>query len=256
MRTPMKFLSLTCVLLGTLFPFSAAMADALNADQKAEVNTLIKTYVQEHPQDIVESIVKHRQDAQDSEAKKLINAHKDAIFEDARDPFLGTVDAPIEIVEFMDYQCGHCKETAPELEAFVAGRNDVKLTIKMLPIFGGASAKAAKASLAAFAQGQDKFRQVHKALLAHKGALKDEDIAKASKDSGVDADKGKAVADADSTQKHIDENFDLAQSVNIVATPTFAVINKKSGGVAFIQGLPAHGADKVLNKAIEKAKKG
>lgn len=237
--------------------FSAvAFADVLTSDQKSEVNGMIKQFVQSHPQEIVDSIVQHRQAEAESQAKKVINAHKAEIFDNPQDPFLGTVDAPIQLVEFMDYQCGHCQDTGPLLEEFVAGRNDVKLTIKMLPIFGDVSVKAGKAALAAFEQGQDKFRKIHKILLANRGALKPEAIEKATQDSGVDVVKAKKVAESDAVQKQLDKNFDLARSTHVAATPTFMVLDRRSGGVALMAGLPEKGGKQALNDVIRKVQKG
>ncbi len=50
--------------------------------------------------------------------------------------FKGTGTPKMEIVEFADFRCSHCKEAYFTLEAFTASHPDVKLTFKYYPLDG------------------------------------------------------------------------------------------------------------------------
>jgi protein-disulfide isomerase len=92
-------------------------------------------------------------------------------------PAAGAKDADVTIVEFFDYNCPYCKETAPELVKLLHVDPKVRILYKEWPIFGDVSEYAARSALAANWQG--KFLTAHDALI---GAANDLD-----KNSQVDA---------------------------------------------------------------------
>jgi protein-disulfide isomerase len=92
-------------------------------------------------------------------------------------PAAGAKDADVTIVEFFDYNCPFCKETAPELVKLLHGDPKVRILYKEWPLFGDVSEYAARSALAANWQG--KFLTAHDALI---GAANDLD-----KNSQVDA---------------------------------------------------------------------
>lgn len=79
-------------------------------------------------------------------------------------PFKGAVNAPITVVEFADFRCGHCRLAASQVKA-AARRNgkDVRFVFMPFPLMNNPlSIAAAEAALAANAQG--KFWEMHDAL--------------------------------------------------------------------------------------------
>ncbi len=57
------------------------------------------------------------------------------IVSDGNHPMLGNPDAPIQIVEFLDYECPYCRRTAPELRSFMARHpDDVLLITRDFPL--------------------------------------------------------------------------------------------------------------------------
>jgi protein-disulfide isomerase len=92
-------------------------------------------------------------------------------------PAAGAKDADVTIVEFFDYNCPFCKETAPELVKLLHVDPKVRILYKEWPLFGDVSEYAARSALAANWQG--KFLTAHDALI---GAANDLD-----KNSQVDA---------------------------------------------------------------------
>lgn len=74
-------------------------------------------------------------------------------------PFAGAVAADLTIVEYLDFNCPYCKKGAVNLRQLMDADPKVRVLYKDWPIFGGVSAYAARATLAAGWQG--------KALAAH-----------------------------------------------------------------------------------------
>ncbi len=85
-------------------------------------------------------------------------------------PAAGAKDADVTVVEFFDYNCPFCKETAPELVKLLHVDPKVRILYKEWPIFGDVSEYAARSALAANWQG--KFLTAHDALI---GAANDLD---------------------------------------------------------------------------------
>ena len=78
-------------------------------------------------------------------------------------PSAGAKDADVTIVEFFDYNCPFCKETAPELQKLLHADPKVRILYKEWPIFGGVSDYAARSALAA--NWQSRFLIAHDALI-------------------------------------------------------------------------------------------
>ena len=83
---------------------------------------------------------------------------------------------------------------------------------------------AAKAALAADMQG--KYRQLHEALMSHKGALDDATIMDLAKGVGLDTDKLKKDMDSPEVTARINNSLDLANQIGAHGTPTFIFDNK------------------------------
>src|SRR5262249_40362801 len=102
-------------------------------------------------------------------------------------PFVGTPNAPVDLVEFFDYGCPHCRAAAPIFEEVVTQHpNDVVMQWKRFPL-RKETVDAAKGALAAAKQG--KFAAMHKTLFAHQGSLSREEVFGYAKDIGLDMQK-------------------------------------------------------------------
>jgi protein-disulfide isomerase len=100
-------------------------------------------------------------------------------------PAAGAKDADVTIVEFFDYNCPYCKETAPELVKLLHVDPKVRILYKEWPLFGDVSEYAARSALAANWQG--KFLAAHDALIGTANDLdKISQVDAALKSAGVD----------------------------------------------------------------------
>ena len=58
------------------------------------------------------------------------------------------------MVEFLDYNCGYCMRSYPEVQQLIADNKDLRLVIKEFPVLGPGSEIAARAALASRKTGQ------------------------------------------------------------------------------------------------------
>ncbi|MBI2956205.1 MAG: thioredoxin domain-containing protein [Acidobacteria bacterium] len=83
-------------------------------------------------------------------------------------PYQGVPDAPVTIVEYVDYTCGYCRAFALQLEQPLLARygEKVHFVIKQYPLAGlrGASGDASRAAVCAFRESNEKFWALHSRL--------------------------------------------------------------------------------------------
>lgn len=153
---------------------------------------------------------------------------------DARDPSFGPVDAKVTVIEFFDFRCPGCKQTAPEVLRMMQAHPDVRFVFKDWPILdrgdpSGPSHYAARAAQAAHDQG--KYLPVFRALMAE-GDLTMESIDAILADNGVTLDAARAAIASPEMSRHLTDTHMAATALGLQGTPTF-IINGRA--VASIQ---------------------
>ena len=100
-------------------------------------------------------------------------------------PFLGSENADVVIVGYVDYNCGYCKKMQPVVDAVMKADPKVRVLYKDWPIFGAVSQNAARTALAAGYQG--KYEAVHNGFMQSPGRItSDADIQRLAQQAGVD----------------------------------------------------------------------
>lgn len=93
----------------------------------------------------------------------------------AQDPILGNPDAPIRLVEFVDYECSFSKRVIQETRVFMSRHpNDVLLILRDFPLENDHpnALNAAMSARCVFAQGQaDRFWTFHDLLFNNQARL-------------------------------------------------------------------------------------
>jgi len=145
-------------------------------------------------------------------------------------PIKGNKDAPVTIVEFMDFQCPYCARFHPVVNEVLAAYPDkVKYVLKNFPLgFHQDARPAAKAALAAGEQG--KYYEMAELLLQNTQALNEEKFKEHAKTLGLNVDKfTKDFKEKDAEwEKIIDADMALGAQVDVRGTPTYYINGRKT----------------------------
>ena len=202
----------------------AMAADALSAAQKDEVRKVVKDYLMEHPEviaDAINALQANEEKAKTDKQAATLKERKKDVFDLADGTILGNPKGNVTMVEFFDYNCGYCKAMFPAMMDTVKADGNIRLLMKEFPILGPSSITASKAALAA--RKQNKYSELHLALMSHKGSLTDDTVMQIAKDTGLDMAKlTKDMADPAVTTI-ITKNRDLAQDLDIQGTPALVI---------------------------------
>jgi protein-disulfide isomerase len=209
----------------------------LGPAQVKQIQQVVHDYLVNNPEVLVEA----SQALQQKEVAKMQTTARDAIgknaktlFNDPASPVMGNPNGDVTVVEFMDYQCGHCKEMAPILEGIIKKDPQVRVVFKELPIFGASSEYAAKAALAA--QKQDKFAALHQALITSTGPLSNESVMQIAKSAGLNTEQLQQDMKDTAYDQQLQANMQLAQTLGLIGTPAFIIGNRDGSKNAFIPG--------------------
>ncbi len=143
---------------------------------------------------------------------------------------MGSEDAPVEIIEFSDFQCQFCRqfhqESLPLIIENYIETGKVKLVYHNFAILGPNSFRAAKASLCAVEQ--DSFWLYHDYLFVNQDegnptAFSNERLEAMARKAGLDVDRFRACMIDDRTHPQIEDDFLIAQNSGVDSTPTFLI---------------------------------
>lgn len=199
-----------------------AVADTFDRTQKAEIEKIVRQYLIANPDVLLEAmgaLEARQQDEKEKKAKAALIANKDKIFDDPASPVGGNPKGDVTVVEFFDYQCGYCKSVHADVLSTVRDDGKIRFVYKEFPILGDGSVIGARAALAAREQG--KYREVHDALMSHRGRLDEATVLRLAEGAGADVGKLKTAMSSEAVSKAIADNLNLAQELGIRGTPGF-----------------------------------
>lgn len=240
------------------FPFthadSQAAGEEFSATQKVQIEKIVHDYLIKQPQVLVEAsqeLQKQQQQSIQQQAQSAIAQNIQNLFHNPLSPVAGNAKGTAVIVEFFDYQCGHCKRVAPALAAMLKADPQVSVILKQLPIFGATSEYAATAVLAA--QKQNKAWALHQALMTAKQPLSEKLILEAATANGLDVAALKKEMQNPAYAAEFKNNGQLADKLGIMGTPAFVVasgITDKSGKALKVVYIPGAADQAELEKAV------
>lgn len=201
-------------------------ASALSAAQQDEVRELIRTFLLEKPEIIIEAVQLYqtKQEAQaQEEARAALVANRTHLETDPATPIAGNPNGNVTIVEFFDYNCGYCKKMIPDIQELLKTDDNIRYVFKDVPILRPESRTAAKASLAAWKLAPDKYFDFHVALMGSRGEMKEERLLKTAESVGINPDKLKSAMADPEIDKIINRNLNLMQMLRLNGTPAFII---------------------------------
>jgi protein-disulfide isomerase len=156
-------------------------------------------------------------------------------------PSRGGPNPPIDIVEFSDLECPHCKKSQPILEKLAADFPQVRFIFQQFPLPASLHPWAMKAAQYADCAGQinkDAFWKYVDAIFENQGgialATADDKLKELAIVNGLDAMKVAACADSPETAARIKKSMDLGTALEVNETPTVFMNGRRVRGVADI----------------------
>ncbi|MFN8642811.1 MAG: thioredoxin domain-containing protein [Candidatus Binatia bacterium] len=154
----------------------------------------------------------------------------------------GRPDAPVTIVEFSDFECGHCKLAWEGLKQALPIYGDLVRVIHhhfpldgacnpSIPPGGGHKYACLAAMAAECAGAQGKFWQYQDTLFEHQPMFTREDLLRYAEDLGLDRDRFIACLDSDAPREAVRQDVASGTKLGIDSTPTI-----------YINGRTVHGA--------------
>jgi protein-disulfide isomerase len=146
------------------------------------------------------------------------------IFGDPDAPIGGNPEGDLIIVDFFDYNCPFCKDSAVHLERLVQKDGKIKLIYKDWPILAETSIVGARLALGA--KYQDKYLAAHHALMKIPGyGISREQMIEAVSGSGIDMDRLEAdlKSNASVITSLLKRNLMIAEAIGLQGTPGFLV---------------------------------
>lgn len=220
---------------------------------------VIKT-IQENPVIVYDAVESHKQKVEaeqkakaeaeriqrEKEQAEKLATYTQSITADASNYPLGNKDGKYVIIEFFDYRCGWCKRTnSAIMEKISSGKApNIRWILIDAPIFGEPSALISRYVLAAGKQG--KFKEMHEAVMQHKGNATKDALINMGKELGLDTDKLTQDSESADIKAKIEANKKMAQEIGVQGVP-FLIVNGKPHGGALI--------NESLENAIEESNK-
>jgi protein-disulfide isomerase len=154
--------------------------------------------------------------------KVMLEPPRQTVAEAGR-PARGPINAPIEIIEFSDFQCPFCLRANPIVTQVLNTYGDrIRFVYRHYPLPNHPNARpAAEASQCANEQG--KFWPYHDKLFASEGRLDDADLRRSAAEVGLDPAKFSACLDGHRFKADVDDDIAAGDEAGVSGTPAFFI---------------------------------
>ena len=201
----------------------------------------VRQYLLDNPDVLIEAmdILQARQEqASANRDLKLLADNKAEIYQNPNDWVGGNPQGDITLVEFMDYRCGYCRKAFEETEELVKSDGNIRFVIKEYPILGEGSLVSSQFAIAVrMLHGDAAYKRAHDALITLKGDATLKAMAALAKDLGLDPAPILAKMKTPEVLAIIEDNHQLAQTLEVNGTPTFILDRTMVRGYVPLEGM-------------------
>ena len=168
------------------------------------------------------------------ETSESLFAEEDAVEVSLDDDAVkGSLDAPVTIVEFSDFECPFCgkyiQETYPSIVSEYIDTGKVKYVFRDFPLsFHKNAQKAGEAAECAGEQG--KYWEMHDILFENQDALDVETLKMYAVSLGLDTDKFNTCLDSGAMEEEVKADMADGQKYGVSGTPAFFINGKMISG--------------------------
>ncbi len=234
-----RILGIALMLAAMVAP-QAAIADELTADQRNEVRQIVREYLVQNPDIVIEAIQAYQARAEEEKRNGLQAAladNKNELERDPTSPVIGNPDGDVTVVEFMDYRCGYCKKVFPAVQELLKTDGNIRYVVKEFPILGPDSVVASQAATAIWLSAPEKYMTFHTALMEVRGGLSTNRVVAMAEELGLDGQQVLSGMGSPEVESAILKNRELAQALGISGTPAFIIGNQLIPGATSVERL-------------------
>ena len=135
----------------------------------------------------------------------------------------GPQTAPIELIEFSDFQCPFCQRANPTVEQVLKTYGDkIHFVYRHFPLPNHPNARPA-AEAAACANEQGRFWPFHDELFGNPGKLSDADLKEHAVKAGLDASRFNACVDSHQFKSEVEKDIKEGNEAGVSGTPAFFI---------------------------------
>ena len=165
-------------------------------------------------------------------------------------PAKGSATAPIELIEFADFQCPFCLAASPTVKRVLDAYGDrIHFVYRNYPLQNHPDAKpAAEAAQCANEQGQ--FWAYHDRLFADPGKLSVAELKKTASDLGLDSARFNACVDEHRYKSVVDADTQAGTAAGVSGTPAFFINGRLLSGAQ-----PFDAFKRLIDEELELKKK-
>ena len=143
----------------------------------------------------------------------------------------GSLDAPLVLVEYGDFECPNCLRAEAVLQDLAAAFGDrLAFVFRHLPLDDVHDHARLAAEAAESAGAQGRFWEFHDALFEHQDALEEPDLAAYARDLGLDVDRFTADLHNRRHALRVQRDIDSADDSGAAGTPTFFINGRRHPG--------------------------
>jgi len=146
------------------------------------------------------------------------------------EPYKGSQDAPLQLVEYSDFLCGHCGNFADTIETLSPDyieTGKLQVIFRNYAFLAPESIESAQAVECALDQGTDKFWLYHDLLFANRGtgltAYSKSRLKAYAQDIGLDTKAFNECLDSGAKLEEIQADKSEGESQGVEATPTWFI---------------------------------
>jgi protein-disulfide isomerase len=216
---------------------SACSPPASSLKKTLEENPeILFNVIEKHPKAFFDVVQKAGKEAQKSQQENQFDDELKRIDEELAKPADVKVDtarthgpdsAPVTIVEYSDYNCGHCSRAHENMKALKEKYGDkIRFVFKHLPILSPSSETAAEYTEAAMLQSKELGYKLHDGIFSAQGDLRqggEDFLKKTAKKAGLDMAKLQKDRKSATVKERIASDKEEARKYEFNGTPGFMV---------------------------------
>lgn len=152
----------------------------------------------------------------------------------------GSVDAPVVLVEYADFECPHCHQIEPVLrEAVVSFGDDVAFVFRHLPLVDVHPRAETAARAAEAAADQGRFWEMHDRLFVPESSIIFPDLVRYADELGLEVERFTAALIERRHDRRIGRDVASAEASGVSGTPTLFINGRQHQGPLSASALAA-----------------